>query len=162
MSGAITILRRLWYRDPSTLSSPSPSSTTNSPSDKVFPAIARETEDTGRDRAHQRGSVGSEYSSSSRTSSPHRLVRALSSRFRPRSRTANSQADPNPVPPPPETPETLKYKRPKSAVRVAFFPWTFFVFICLNPVDFAVALNSLIERPRELGTQSTTRHQKTL
>lgn len=107
MSGAVAILRRLWFRDPSTSSSPSPNSAANSPiADKVFPTVH-----------DQRGSVGSDYTTSSRNSSPHRLVRALSSRLRPRSRTANSAGDPNPsLSNTPEAIETLKYKRPKSAV----------------------------------------------
>ncbi|CAG7848587.1 SubName: Full=Uncharacterized protein {ECO:0000313/EMBL:CCA70664.1} [Serendipita indica DSM 11827] len=102
MSGAVAILKRLWYRDASTSSSSSPSSTTNSPSDKAFPSLQ-----------DQRGSVGSEYSSSSRTSSPHRLVRALSSRLRQRSKTANGALEVNA--PNPQVIEALQYRRPKSA-----------------------------------------------
>jgi hypothetical protein len=105
MAGAVAILRRLWYRDPSITSSSSPSSATNSPSDKVFPGLN-----------DQRGSVTSTYSNGSRNSSPHRLVRALSSRLRPRARTANSAEHDNVDVP---VIETLKYKRPKSAVRVS-------------------------------------------
>lgn len=109
MSGAVAILRRLWYRDPSSSTSTSPSSAANSPSDKVFPSL--------RDQ-QQRGSVGSDYTASSRNSSPHRLVRALSSRLRPRSRTANSASNVDPTSSLTNGPtviETLKYKRPKSA-----------------------------------------------
>lgn len=111
MSGAVAILRRLWYRDPSTNSSSSPNSAANSPiGDKAFSTIN-----------DQRGSVGSDYTTSSRNSSPHRLVRALSSRLRPRSRTANSAGDPNSsLSNTPEVVETLKYKRPKSAVSSKF------------------------------------------
>ncbi|KAG8858030.1 hypothetical protein FRB91_010569 [Serendipita sp. 411] len=102
MSGAVAILRRLWYRDGSTSSSSSPSSATNSPSDKVFPSL------------EQRGSVASDHSMSSRTSSPHRLVRALSSKLRPRSRTANGNVEVEAIPRS-EAIETLSYRRPKSA-----------------------------------------------
>ncbi|KAG8832998.1 hypothetical protein FRC17_000191 [Serendipita sp. 399] len=102
MSGAVAILRRLWYRDGSTTSSSSPSSATNSPSDKVFPSL------------EQRGSVASDHSMSSRTSSPNRLVRALSSKLRPRSKTANGTVEADSAPRP-EVIETLNYRRPKSA-----------------------------------------------